>query len=81
MGCRGQVLGISITKWMPEVRPVYGESLEELEKMLLGDILNHIDCHLWTEMRWPVLNCQVGVFVLEKHKFLLHQDGCDTSFL
>jgi hypothetical protein len=31
--------------------PVYSNSLEELEEMLLEDILNDIDCQPWSEMK------------------------------
>jgi len=31
--------------------PVYSDCMEKLEEMLFEDILNHIDCQPWAEMK------------------------------
>jgi hypothetical protein len=31
--------------------PVYSDSMEELEEMLLEDFLNHTNCQPWAEMK------------------------------
>ena len=64
MQVAGRALCITVTKWMPGWKSVYSDSLEELEEMLLEDILNHIDCQPWAEMKWPVLNWRIGIFGL-----------------
>ena len=46
----------------PEWKSVYNDSLEKLKERLLQNILNHIDCQPWAEMKWPVLNWRDGVF-------------------
>ena len=58
----GRALCITVTKWMPGWKSVYSDSMEELEEMLLEDILNHINCQPWAEMKWLMLNWRIGIF-------------------
>ena len=42
---------------------VYSDRMVKLVERLLEDILNHIDCEPWVEMKWPALNWRVAYLV------------------